>query len=146
MICHWASIVLNELNATFFVENFCFNTQKHIPAHLKELVVKKFIFKENTSLELSKTYGVSKPTIYRWLKHFKERNSLNRVYNPKSGQQPKINKVNGDKIIGILIKPASEFGYETDFWTTLRIQQILKKQLKIKVSRKTIYRTLKKIE
>ena len=42
------------------------------------------------------------------------------------------------------MKPATEYGYDTDFWTTRRIAQVLKREMKINVSRMAVHRTLSK--
>ena len=62
------------------------------------------------------------------------------------GRPAKINKTNAKRIIKIISRPASEFGYDSDFWTTARLVQIAKRKLKLKVSRMAIHRALKKIE
>ena len=43
-----------------------------------------------------------------------------------------------------VLKPATKFGFETDFWTAKRLQIHLKKKFKVKVTRRTVCRWLRK--
>lgn len=119
--------------------------KRHLSSEIKERVVKTYFSGEATVLELSRALKVERPTIYRWIKRYQAKGKLDRIQNPLSGRQSKINKETGKKLLRILKNPASKYGYETDFWTTARVQQILQKQLKLKVSRMAIYRSLKKL-
>jgi transposase len=94
--------------------------------------------------QVAKTLGVHRANIYRWKNRFEKHNSVERRRNPKSGQQSKICGKNSEKILKILMKSATDFGYDTDFWTTRRIAQVVKKKMKINVSRMAIHRTLSK--
>jgi len=118
--------------------------KKHISEQQKTHAVKSFNSGQCTVAELAKAFGVERSTVYGWINTLRDRRSLSRIHNPASGRQSKINGTNVKKVLAILKKPASAFGYETDFWTTLRIQQVLYKQLQLKLSRMAIHRTLKK--
>jgi transposase len=43
----------------------------------------------------------------------------------------------------IVLKPASTFGYETDFWTASRFRQVLERRFRVKVSAQTVWRRLR---
>jgi transposase len=88
--------------------------------------------------------GVTRETVHRWNRTKQSNNSLERNQSSLAGRQPKINSKNAEEILQILKEPAINFGYETDFWTTLRIQQVIKKKLRLNISRMAIHRTLKK--
>lgn len=120
--------------------------KKHLNESIKIKAVEKYLNTGTSYENLSEYYGVVKSTIGEWVREYKRRKKLNRKSNPLSGRQPKILEVDFKKIKDIVKQPASNFGYETDFWTTKRLQQILKKELKLKVSRMAIFRTLKKLK
>jgi transposase len=51
--------------------------------------------------------------------------------------------VDGQRLLSVVLKPASEFGYESDFWTCERLRQVLRKELRLKVSKWTVWRRLR---
>ena len=89
--------------------------------------------------QVSKTLGIDRRTIYHWFKKGNSTKQLTRKNNPLSGRQSKILGENLKEIIEIIKKPASEYGYDTNFWTTTRLIFILKKILNLKVSRMAIF-------
>ena len=92
--------------------------------------------------QVAKTLGIDRRTIYHWLKRGHSSKQLSRKNNPLSGRQSKILGENLKEIIEVIKKPATEYGYDTNFWTTTRLIFILKKILNLKVSRMAIFRTL----
>ncbi len=95
--------------------------------------------------KIAKLFCIDRSTLYRW-KMKCSKNELERKQNPLSGAQPKITGNAAIKLIAILKKPAKLFGYDNDLWTTKRIEQTLKKELRIKASRMAIHRFLTKID
>ena len=95
---------------------------------------------------VAKTYGVHYTTVYRWIAQYNKHNTLERRHSPAVERPAKTGKLNLKKVMKIISKPASKFGYDSDFWTTPRLVQIAKSELGIKVSRMAIHRALKKVE
>jgi len=93
---------------------------------------------------VAKAFGVGRSSVYRWLERHADSGSLERL--PVSGRPPKIDLTTGKKLMEIVFQPASNFGHESDFWTTRRIVQVAKNKLKIKISRMAVHRTLVKFE
>lgn len=93
-------------------------------------------------LDLMEIWNVDKSSIYKWVKKHKRGESFERSKRPGSGRPRVINKANERKILSLIKKQASKFGFETDLWTTHRIQTVLRKKLKLKVSRMCIWRML----
>ena len=88
--------------------------------------------------EICETHHVVRSTIYRWIEKYNNSNSVKRKSNPGSGRPIKIDRSERDKLSKIILKPASKYGYETDFWTSRRIIQIAKKKLNISISKSTM--------
>lgn len=65
---------------------------------------------------------------------------------PGRGRRTIFSKFAGNKLLKLISKSPSDFGFETDFWTTSRIQVSCKEQLKLKASRMAIHRILVKFE
>lgn len=116
----------------------------HLTASIKERAVENYGRGKMSALSIAKLLGVSRETVHRWWRTKKARKSLTRRHNSLAGRQPKINSENAQEILRILKKPAVDYGYETEFWTTLRIQQVVRKVLQLMISRMAIHRTLKK--
>lgn len=95
---------------------------------------------------VAKTLDIHRSNVYRWIERFQKKDCLARHHNPLSGRQSKLCSGKSKKILKLLLRPATEYGYDTDFWTTRRIAQVTKKEMDISVSRMAIHRTLKKHE
>jgi len=117
----------------------------HVTTLLKERAVENYR-NGMPAVSIAKLLGVSRETVHRWCRVKKSRKSLTRISNSLAGRQSKINSDNAEEILRLLKTPAVDYGYETDFWTTARIQQVVKKMLGLKISRMAIHRTLKKLD
>ena len=56
-----------------------------------------------------------------------------------AGRPPRIGMLNLKKVMKIISKPATKFGYDSSFWTTSRLVKVEKSELKIRVSRMAIH-------
>ena len=87
-------------------------------------------------------YGTTRSTIHRWLARFHEEgdNGLNRRAVP--GRPRKLMKVDAAGLTKIVLSPASEYGFETDFWTTRRLIQVVRSEYGVLISKQTMMRRL----
>jgi len=94
---------------------------------------------------VAKIHKCDRTTIWRWRKKSNEgQNITNLKPLSRSGRPVKISE---DKIFELrndILKPATKFGFETDFWTSKRIQIHLKRKFRTKITRRTICRWLRK--
>ncbi len=117
----------------------------HVTAAQKEQALYA-IHHEGIAVEdVAKTIGVHRTTLYRWAQKKANKKTLERHVNPMSGRQSIISGETSTKLIDILAQPATDFGYDTDLWNTTRIRQVLKKKLKVEVSKSALHRTLTKL-
>lgn len=93
---------------------------------------------DNEIEEICNSFNIHRATAYRWLSKLKRNKTLERRRQPGSGRPPKLNKDQIRKLTRLILKPASKYGYETDFWTSKRIMEIAKKILKITISKTTM--------
>lgn len=98
--------------------------------------------KKQTAVSISKAYHVHRSTVYRWVEKNEKFKSLERTCMPGSGRPPKLTGKEIKKLTHLILKPASKYGYETDFWTIRRIIDIANKYLKIKISKTRMYEIL----
>jgi len=120
--------------------------KSHTPTHLKVKAAKLYEEGGYSFAELSKFYDVDASTVCHWVKEHRKGSSLERVNNPCAGRQPKIDGDKCKQLVGILKRAASDFDFETDFWTTKRVKHVVKRELKLKVSRMAVHRLLKRFE
>ena len=100
----------------------------------------------STQSQIAKMFGVNRTTVFRWVKRYdKKKANSGLVRKPGSGRPLEIPSDSNKIIAKTLTKPASKFGFETDFWTCRRVNQVLKRDLKIKTSKTTVWRFLKRI-
>jgi transposase len=92
--------------------------------------------------EVAQAYGADRSTLHRWLARFCTDGDEGLVRRPTPGRPRKIG--NGDALAlkAIVLAPASKFGYETDFWTTRRLIQVVRSELGVTVSKQTMMRRL----
>lgn len=96
--------------------------------------------------DVANAYQVDRTTIHRWVARFKnEGGPKGLIRKSVSGRPRKLRNEKELDLKSIILKPASEFGYETDFWTCRRLCQIIQEKFKIDISRWTIMRRLHEI-
>lgn len=115
----------------------------HPNADLKKRIIAAYQAGSSIT-HLAGIFGFHRNTIKRWLLLAENSSDFSRI--PGSGRRSILAGQLGKKFLNIISKPASKFGFETDFWTTARIKRVCKEQLKITVSRMAIHRTLVKFE
>jgi transposase len=96
-----------------------------------------------SATEAADAYGVSRATLYRWLTRYEGSgaNGLRRQIG--SGRPRKLEELGEEELRGIVLRPASKFGYETDLWTVGRLHHVIRQQYHVAVSRDTVWRRLR---
>src|SRR5438552_7000900 len=92
--------------------------------------------------KVAEAYGTDRTTLHRWLARFKAEGHCGLERRPVPGRPRKIANLNAAKLVAIVMAPASTFGYETDFWTTPRLSQVIQANFGVTVSKQTIMRRL----
>jgi transposase len=96
--------------------------------------------------DISKTYNTHRATIYRWIEKYNNGQSIDNLKRkPVSGRPNKLNESHLDSITDLILQPATNFDFETDFWTCRRIEQIISEKVGINLSRQTIWRKLRSL-
>jgi len=95
-----------------------------------------------TVTEVAQAYGTDRSTIHRWLTRFASDSEHGLERKAVSGRPRKLASLNSDTLIDIVLAPATEFGYETDFWTTRRLIQVIGSQFGVVISKRTVLRRL----
>jgi transposase len=61
---------------------------------------------------------------------------------PVPGRPRKIASLDTTRLTDVLLSPASQYGFETDFWTTRRLIQVVRAQFGVTISKQTMMRRL----
>lgn len=94
---------------------------------------------------VAKAFRYNKSTVHRWLQSYKKNKDIESLTpKPRSGRPRVWSQENDQQLISDVLKPASEFGFETDFWTCRRLVQHIKKRFQVEISGPTMWRYLRK--
>lgn len=104
----------------------------------------KAVLKGHSVGGVADTYDVHRSTLHRWVSRYQESGSFEGLARrPGSGRPGILDGKRLERLYRIVIRPATEFGYETDFWTCRRLIQVVRKELGVKVSQPTMWRMLR---
>ena len=95
-----------------------------------------------TVTEVAQAYGTDRSTIHRWLTRFGADGENGLQRKPVSGRPRKLAWLDSVALIDVVLAPATEFGYETDFWTTRRLIQVIGSRFGVVMSKRTVLRRL----
>jgi transposase len=88
-------------------------------------------------------FGVDRTTLHRWLARHRQNGKAGLQRRPVSGRPRKLQGIDSKRIKGIVLAPATKFGFETDLWTVGRLHAVLTYQLNVDVSEDTVWRRLR---
>lgn len=97
-------------------------------------------------VDAAQAYRVDRTTIHRWLVRYRKGNGNDGLErSPVSGRPRKLASWTKDDWWRIVLGRATEFGYDTDFWTVRRLHQVLWNRYSVSVSTDTIWRRLREV-
>ena len=91
---------------------------------------------------VARAYGTNRITLYRWLVRYEEEGEQGLVRRPVPGRPRKLAELDCKALRAIVLAPASEYRYETDFWTTRRLIQVIQSEFGVTLSKRTMLRRL----
>jgi len=93
---------------------------------------------------VAEAFQVDPATVYLWLRRYREAGSNNGlVRRPTSGRPRVLDRVSNNDLLSIMLDSATEYGYETNLWTCVRLAEVIEEQFSVKSSRWTIARRLR---
>jgi transposase len=95
-----------------------------------------------TVTEIAQAYGTDRSTIHRWLARYHVEGEEGLLRKPVPGRPRKLGTLDTKALIDMVLAPASQFGYETDFWTIPRLIQVVGSRFGVSVSKQTMMRRL----
>ena len=119
---------------------------KHSNYDLRSRAVQA-VFSGQSIDSVAKSLRFDRSTIHRWLQRYDKCQRVESLTpKPRSGRPRTWSKRERQQLIKDLLKPASEFGFETDFWTCRRLIQHVYRKFKTRVSQPTMWRHLREAE
>jgi transposase len=95
-------------------------------------------------VDVAQAYQIDYTTLYRWCRRYQEKEDFSSLERKTgSGRPKKIDEAKQQKLFKVIMKPASSFGYETDFWTCRRLIQVVQTQFSITASQPSMWRLLR---
>ena len=96
-------------------------------------------------VDVAQAYQVDYSTLFRWRQRYRKMglDGLHRREAPGSGRPHLVSDEELQRLVDMVLRPASEFGYETDLWTCRRLMEVLAEHLNVRVSQPTMWRMLR---
>lgn len=91
---------------------------------------------------VARAYGTDRTTLHRWLSRFEVNGDSGLLRKEGNGRPRKLEDLDSDALKQIVLSPASNYGYETDFWTTRRLIQVIQSTFEVLLSKQTVMRRL----
>jgi len=91
-------------------------------------------------------FGTNRTTIFRWVSRYRDKGKDGLHRKAGSGRPRKLAEVDARLLWQIVLRPASDFGFETALWTVGRVHQAVAERFNGKVSRDTIWRRLREAD
>ncbi len=114
----------------------------HLSAEVRERAVKAVREGMPTST-VAKAHGVSRVTVFRWVRRFESEGSRGLRRRLGSGRPRKLRELSEEALREIILQKASLLGYETDLWTVGRVRQVIRDWFGVRLSSNTVWRRLR---
>jgi transposase len=93
--------------------------------------------------DVAAAYGVNRTTLFRWVKRNTDNGLAGLERRKVSGRPRLLEELDKNALWEIVLKPATEFGYETDLWTIGRLHRVVQEVYETTISHDTIWRRLR---
>lgn len=91
---------------------------------------------------VAQAYQTDRITLYRWLARYKQEGEQGLLRRPVTGRPRKLAELDREALRRVVLAPASQYSYETDFWTTRRLIQVIQYEFGVVLSKRTMLRRL----
>ena len=104
--------------------------------------VRAVLVEEFTVTDVAQAYGTDRTTVHRWIARFQKDRDTGLARKPGNGRPRKLGALDSGALRDVVLSPASNYGYETDFWTTRRLIQVIHSKFGVLLSKQTVMRRL----
>ena len=92
--------------------------------------------------DVARAFATNRSTIHRWVTRFRSEGEDGLVRRDSPGRPRLFSDLDGAALTRIVMSPATDYGYETAFWTTPRLIQVINEKFRVTVSKQTMMRRL----
>ncbi len=93
--------------------------------------------------DVADAYDTDRSTVFRWVRRYQQEGDDGLQRRPGSGRPRKLQELEEDELQELVLRPASDFGYETDLWTVGRLHGVICKEYHVVISKDTVWRRLR---
>ena len=93
--------------------------------------------------DIADAFGIHRTTLFRWASRHHENGVSGLKRREVSGRPRLLDDLDRKALWEIILKPATDFGYETDLWTIGRVHRVVQEKYNTTVSHDTIWRRLR---
>ena len=93
--------------------------------------------------EVAAAYQINRTTLFRWHARYALEGDEGLLRRAGSGRPRKLSDLDSLDWYRLVLKRASDYGYETDLWTVRRVQSVIREVHDVEVSRDTVWRRLR---
>lgn len=93
--------------------------------------------------DVAEAYGVHRTTLFRWVTCHETHGFTGLKRKEVSGRPRLLEDHDKEALWRIVLKPATDYGYETDLWTVGRLHRVVREQSRTTISYDTIWRRLR---
>lgn len=86
-----------------------------------------------TQSDVAKMFRVTPGSVSRWLDSYRKADNSVRGLNSSAhtGRPPEMTRQSKRRLVRMLLKGASHYGYETDIWTTERVAKLIREEFHV---------------
>lgn len=92
--------------------------------------------------QVAEAFSVDRTTIFRWVRRYEVQGENGLQRRIGSGRPRKLQDLSEGELRGIVLKPAADFGFETDLWTVGRLRRVIREEFGVLISKNTVWRRL----
>ncbi len=94
--------------------------------------------------KIAEAFGVRREAVSRWLSKASKYGKDSLKSTKAKGKEPKLSEEEQIKIVSLMIKPATEYGFENPLWTCKKIQRLMKDQTRKSLSISNVWEFAKR--
>lgn len=94
--------------------------------------------------DIASLFDIRRETVSRWISAYRQGGAKNLKPKKSSGRPKKIDcSLLFPKLKKVVRRPATSFGFDSPLWTCKKIREVMKKELGLKMSHSTLWRSLR---
>ena len=101
------------------------------------------VLRGRSMADVADACDTDRSTVLRWVRRYQQEGNDGLQRRPGSGRPRKLQELKEDELRELVLRPASDFGYETDLWTVGRLHGVICKEYHVVISKDTVWRRLR---